>query len=46
VVEYALEMRRFDDAAVLSANPAGLDGDMAEALGRAIAGFHAAAQEG
>ncbi|MFL5298428.1 MAG: AAA family ATPase [Phenylobacterium sp.] len=42
-VDYALEMRRFDDSAVLSANPAGLEGDMAEALGRTIAAFHAAA---
>ncbi len=40
VVDYALEMRRFDDSGVLSANPAALTGDMAEALGRAIAGVH------
>ncbi|WP_372785224.1 AAA family ATPase [Phenylobacterium sp.] len=39
-IEYALEMRRFDDAAVLSADPSVIDGDMAEALGRTIAGFH------
>ena len=42
-LDYALEMRRFDDAAVLSANPAVIDGEMAEKLGRTIAGFHAAA---
>lgn len=42
-VEYALEMRRFDDSAVLAADPDLLDADMAEALGRTIAGFHAAA---
>ena len=43
VVDHALEMRRFDDGAVLSADPAALTGEMAEALGRAIAGFHARA---
>jgi aminoglycoside phosphotransferase family enzyme/predicted kinase len=43
VVDYALEMRRFDDAAVLSADPGVIDGAMAETLGRTIAGFHAAA---
>ena len=42
-VDYALEMRRFDDGAVLSANPAAIDGEMADALGRTIAGFHATA---
>ena len=42
-LEYALEMRRFDDAAVLSANPGVIDGEMADALGRTIAGYHAAA---
>ncbi|RAK57909.1 AAA family ATPase [Phenylobacterium deserti] len=42
-VEFALEMRRFDDAAVLAARPERLDGDMAEALGRTIADFHAGA---
>jgi aminoglycoside phosphotransferase family enzyme/predicted kinase len=42
-IEYALEMRRFDDGAVLSADPGVIDGEMAEALGRTIAGFHAAA---
>ena len=43
VVEYALEMRRFDDGAVLSNDPDAIDGAMAEALGRTIAGFHAKA---
>ena len=42
-VEFILEMRRFDDGAVLSANIALIDGDMADALGRTIAGFHALA---
>lgn len=42
-VEYVLEMRRFDEGAVLSARPETVDGELAEALGRAIAGFHAAA---
>jgi len=42
-VEFLLEMRRFDDAAVLSANPNLVDGGMADALGRTIAGFHALA---
>ena len=43
VVEYALEMRRFDPAAVLSEHPDDVDGALAEALGRAIARFHAGA---
>jgi hypothetical protein len=42
-VDYALEMRRFDEAAVLAVNPGAIDGEMAEALGRMIAGFHARA---
>ena len=42
-VEHVLEMRRFDDAAVLATSPDLLDGDMAEALGRTIADFHAEA---
>lgn len=41
--EYVLEMRRFDETRVLSARPQAVDGDLAERLGRAIAGFHAAA---
>jgi hypothetical protein len=42
-VDYALEMRRFDDGAVLAADPSAIDGDLAEALGRMIARLHAAA---
>jgi aminoglycoside phosphotransferase family enzyme/predicted kinase len=42
-VEYVLEMRRFDEREVLSAKPEAIDGELAEALGRTIAGFHAAA---
>jgi aminoglycoside phosphotransferase family enzyme/predicted kinase len=42
-IEVVLEMRRFDENAVLSANPAAIDGEMADALGRTIAGFHALA---
>jgi hypothetical protein len=40
-VDVVLEMRRFADEAVLAAHPEHIDGDLAEALGRAIAGFHA-----
>jgi aminoglycoside phosphotransferase family enzyme/predicted kinase len=43
LVDKVLEMRRFADDAVLSANPDALDGDMAEALGRTIARYHAEA---
>lgn len=42
-IEYVLEMRRFDEDAVLAADPAVMDGEMADALGRAIAGLHAQA---
>ena len=42
-LDYALEMRRFDEGAVLAADPGAMDGDLAEALGRTIAGFHLAA---
>lgn len=42
-VELALEMRRFADEAVLSIRPEALDGDLAEALGRTVARFHAEA---
>lgn len=42
-LDVVLEMRRFADKAVLAAHPQDIDGDLAEALGRAIAGFHAAA---
>lgn len=41
--EYALEMRRFDDSAVLSNDPSVIDGEMAEQLGRTIARLHAEA---
>ena len=41
--EYALEMRRFDDRAVLSNDPSVIDGEMADTLGRTIARLHAAA---
>lgn len=44
VVDHVLEMRRFPDSAVLAANPGCVDGELAEALGRTIAGFHAAAE--
>lgn len=43
VVDYVLEMRRFDEGAVLSAIPEAVDGDLAEALGRMIARQHATA---
>ncbi|WP_293473705.1 bifunctional aminoglycoside phosphotransferase/ATP-binding protein [Phenylobacterium sp.] len=43
VVEHVLEMRRFDEREVLSARPEAVDGDLAEGLGRTIAGFHAEA---
>jgi aminoglycoside phosphotransferase family enzyme/predicted kinase len=43
-LEYALEMRRFADDAVLAARPQAVDGELAEALGRTIAGLHAAAE--
>ncbi|HEX3885889.1 MAG TPA: AAA family ATPase [Phenylobacterium sp.] len=42
-VDYALEMRRFDDRAVLSNDPSVVDGDLAERLGRTIARLHAEA---
>lgn len=42
-VEHVLEMRRFDETWVLAARPEAMDGDLAERLGRAIAGFHAEA---
>jgi len=41
--EFVLEMRRFDEREVLSAKPESVDGNLAERLGRTIAGFHAAA---
>ena len=45
LVDEVLEMRRFADEAVLSVTPNALTGDMAEALGRAIARFHAEAPQ-
>jgi aminoglycoside phosphotransferase family enzyme/predicted kinase len=42
-VDYVLEMRRFDDRGVLAAQPEAVDGDLAEALGRMVAGYHAGA---
>ena len=41
--EHVLEMRRFDDQAVLSNDPSVIDGEMADMLGRTIARLHAAA---
>jgi len=43
VVDHVLEMRRFDETQVLAARPEAVTGDLAEALGRMIAGFHAEA---
>jgi aminoglycoside phosphotransferase family enzyme/predicted kinase len=40
-VESVLEMRRFDETAVLAEQPWAVDGVLAEDLGRAIARFHA-----
>jgi uncharacterized protein len=40
VQEWALEMRRFDEAAVLSLQPDRVQGDLAERLGRVVAGLH------
>lgn len=42
-VEFLLEMRRFDDSAVLAQRPWAVDDDLEETLGRAIARFHAGA---
>ena len=42
-VDHVLEMRRFSDDAVLAAHPDGVDSELAERLGRMIAGMHAAA---
>ncbi|MBQ1542803.1 gluconate kinase [Caulobacter sp. CCUG 60055] len=42
-VEYLLEMRRFDDEAVLSQRPWAIDDALEETLGRAVARFHAGA---
>lgn len=43
VVEHALEMRRFDETAVLAEQPWTVDGTLAETLGRTIARYHAGA---
>lgn len=42
-VEPVLEMRRFDEGQVLAARPEAVTGELAEALGRTIAGVHAGA---
>jgi aminoglycoside phosphotransferase family enzyme len=41
VVEHALEMRRFDETAVLAEQPWTVDGTLAETLGRTVARYHA-----
>lgn len=43
VVEFALEMRRFDESSVLAARPWAIDGQLAEVMGREVAGLHARA---
>jgi aminoglycoside phosphotransferase family enzyme/predicted kinase len=43
VVDYALEMRRFDTACVLDACPERVDGALADDLGRTVAQLHARA---
>lgn len=43
VIEYALEMRRFDETSVLAAQPWAVDGRLADALGREVASLHARA---
>ncbi|OXE36840.1 MAG: gluconate kinase [Phenylobacterium zucineum] len=43
-VEYLLEMRRFDETAVLAARPWAVDGPLADALGREVANLHAMAE--
>lgn len=44
VVEHALEMRRFDETAVLAEQPWTVDGALAETLGRTVARYHAGAE--
>ena len=44
LVDYALEMRRFDPKAVLAEQPQALTGDLAETLGRTIARTHIGAE--
>jgi hypothetical protein len=46
VVEWALEMRRFDETAVLANRLAAVDGAFAENLGRRIARYHVGAAPG
>ncbi len=46
VVDWALEMRRFDEEAILSNRLGAVDGAFAEALGRDIARFHGDAAPG
>jgi aminoglycoside phosphotransferase family enzyme/predicted kinase len=43
-VEWALEMRRFDERTVLSVQPDLVQGDVAERLGRTVAAFHRQAE--
>jgi aminoglycoside phosphotransferase family enzyme/predicted kinase len=43
-VDWVVEMRRFDDTALLSKNPHEVDGPLAETLGREIARFHIGAR--
>jgi aminoglycoside phosphotransferase family enzyme/predicted kinase len=45
-VDWVVEMRRFDDQALLSRHPEAIDAGLAESLGREIARFHAAARLG
>ncbi len=42
-VEYALEMRRFDEQGVLATQPWAIDDALEDALGRTVARFHAGA---
>ncbi len=44
VLEHVLEMRRFDENAVLAERPWAIDGDLADQLGRTTARFHEAAE--
>ena len=46
IVEWALEMARFDETAVLAEQPGVVAGDFAEALGRQIARMHLGAPAG
>lgn len=44
VLEHVLEMRRFDENAVLAERPWAIDGDLADQLGRTTARFHDTAE--